>query len=128
MVHPLGWKSTMLKRTCRSTMQAETQSMTHGTEEGTKIRAAIASARGLQDKKHWEASSAASMKHLWLTDCDSLHSHLINPVSVSVEDKRIGRSANDNKIDTKINKSTLAGSPKFNKNCPAPTNTKVIIM
>ena len=25
----------------------------------------------------------------------------------SVEDKRIGRSANDNKIDTKINKSTL---------------------
>ena len=63
--------------------------MTHGTEEGVKIRAAIADARGLQDKKHWEASSAASLKHLWLTDCESLHSHLNNPVSVSVEDKRL---------------------------------------
>ena len=34
----------------------------------------------------------------------------------SVVDSNIGRMAKDNKIYTRINKSTLAGSLKFNKN------------
>ena len=34
----------------------------------------------------------------------------------SVVDSNIGRRAKDNKIDTRINKSTLAGSLKFSKN------------
>ena len=34
----------------------------------------------------------------------------------SVLDNNIGSKANDSKIDTRINKSTFAGSPKFNKN------------
>ena len=104
-------------------MQAETQSMTHGTEESTKIRAAIASARGLQDKKHWEASSAASMKHLWLTDCDSLHSHLINPVSVSVEDKRLETELEALRQDLWED---LAGDPKDNLSVDDPDRVRWI--
>ena len=79
----------MIKRTCRSTLQAETQAMIYGVEEGTKLRAAIVGARGRQDRLNWEASSARNMKHLWLKDCASLSSHLTSPISVSVEDKRL---------------------------------------
>ena len=97
--------------------------MTHGTEEGVKIRAAIADARGLQDKKHWEASSAASMKHLWLTDCDSLHSHLINPVSVSVEDKRLETELEALRQDLWED---LAGDPKDNLSVDDPDRVRWI--
>ena len=52
----------------------------------------------------------------------------LDTLGASVVDKRMGSKANDNKIDTKINKSTFAGSLKFNKNCPIPTNANVTIM
>ena len=29
------------------------------------------------------------MKHIWLTDCESLHSYLVNPVAALVEDNRL---------------------------------------
>ncbi len=44
--HIIGWKSTMIKRVCRSTMQAKTMAKVSGTAEGIRTRAAIADMRG----------------------------------------------------------------------------------
>ena len=55
----------------------------------TWLRAAIADMRGMRDPKAWEASSAACMQHVALTDWQSFESHLNNPVSTGVEDKRL---------------------------------------
>jgi hypothetical protein len=88
-IHIIGWSSKMIKRVCRSTMQAETHGMVRGTETGFRLRAAIADMRGMQDPKAWEASCAACMQHVAPTDCQSLESHLNNPVSTGVEDKRL---------------------------------------
>ena len=88
-MHVIGWKSSMIKRVCRSTMQAETQAMIAGTEEGSRIRAAVADMRGKVEKKRWEISSSKVMKHLWVTDCDSLKKYLTNPTAAGTEDKRL---------------------------------------
>ena len=88
-VMPICWKSTLIKRTCRSTMQAETHAELGGTECAARLRAAYADLRGLLDIKKWEATSADAIKHLWLTDCNSLESYLKNPASAGCEDKRL---------------------------------------
>ena len=46
----------------------------------------------------------------------------------SVVVSNMGNNANDRSTDTNINKSTFAGSLRFNKNCPAPTNANVTII
>ena len=87
--HVIGWKSKLITRTCRSTMCAETMSMCTGTGVGIKMRTAIAEMRGLRDDENRSESCAKAMNHVWLTDCESLHSFLINPVAAPVEDKRL---------------------------------------
>ena len=88
--HMISWKSQLIGRMCRSTMQAETQAQVRGVENSIYIRAAIADMRGQQDKgSAWENSCKRTMQHLWLTDCESLHSQLVNPVMTSNEDKRL---------------------------------------
>jgi len=88
-IHFLGWKSGLIKRLCRSTFRAETQGSTYGTETTTHMRAAIASMTGKFDQKDWETQSALTKRHVWFTDCQSLHDYLVNPVAAGCEDKRL---------------------------------------
>ena len=88
-IHVIGWKSAIIKRQCRSTMRAETQAMTYAVDNGTYIRAAIARCRGLYSSDDWEAKCAKVMKHMWLTDCQSLHDYVNNPIASGSEDKRL---------------------------------------
>ena len=41
-MYVIGWRSTMIRRVCRSTFAAETQAMVAAVGEGEKLRAAIA--------------------------------------------------------------------------------------
>ena len=77
-----------MRRMCRSTMAVETQSMLSGLEEGILLRSAIADMHGVRTKQ-WESISRRCRKHLWITDCDSLHTYLTNPVCNGTEDKRL---------------------------------------
>ena len=72
-VHPICITSKVIRRVCKSTLQAETQAMIWGVESGTRIRAAIADARGLlgnarKISPEWEDISACSMRHAWMAD------------------------------------------------------------
>ena len=67
-VHPICLTSKVIRRVCKSTLQAETLACLWGVESGVRIRAAIADARGLlgQDRKirpDWEEASAMTMRH-----------------------------------------------------------------
>jgi hypothetical protein len=37
----------------------------------------------------WFENSKTTLRHLWLTDCESLHSYLVNPVAAGNEDSRL---------------------------------------
>ena len=93
-VHPVCISSKVIRRVCKSTLQAETLAMLWGVESGTRIRAAIADARGLLGdeaklRPDWEATSAMTMRHVWLADCKSLEDHLKAPTMGKTEDKRL---------------------------------------
>ena len=78
-----------IKRVCRATLMAEAFSMTNAEAQGANTRAAVVDAPGELNRNHLEESAAASMSHVWLTDCDSLYEHLISPNMKQVANKRL---------------------------------------
>ena len=103
LIHIIGWKSGLIKRTCRSTFRAETHGMIYAKEASDGIRALITDLRGkfpkqrgdpsrvaqCEEKSDWEAVCADEVKNVWMTDCQSLHDYLVNPVAQGSEDKRL---------------------------------------
>jgi len=89
VIHIIGWKSGLIRRMCRSTFRAESQGMTYGTETGVYIRAVFTEVHGKFEFRNWESACAKCMKHVWFTDCQSLHDYLVNPVAAGCEDKRL---------------------------------------
>ena len=87
--HPIAWSSNVVRRVCRSTIQAEAYTLQSGIEDGDRIRAAVPDLHGKLSQQRWEASSAAFMKQLWLTDCKSLEETLLNPKCNTHSDKRL---------------------------------------
>ena len=88
-VHPIAWASNVVRRVCRSTIQAEAYTLQSGMEDGDVIRAAVTDLFGKLDLKKWQATSAAFIKQLWLTDCKSLEETLQNPKCAKHSDKRL---------------------------------------
>ena len=87
--HIIGWSSTTDKRVASSTMQAEGHAMITGTDQGDRLRCAIASAYRVLDMQKWEQSAAKVMPHLWLSDCNALVSHVLNPKDEKLENTRL---------------------------------------
>ena len=57
---------------------------------GDRLRAIIADCRGkLPDLRNWHEVSSKEMRHLWLSDCESLVSHLKNPTNQRMENVRL---------------------------------------
>jgi hypothetical protein len=64
--------------------------MLSGTEMGDRLRAIISDCRGhLKDMREWQQISSQQMRHLWLTDCESLVGHLKNPKNEKLENVRL---------------------------------------
>ena len=64
--------------------------MLSGAEMGDRLRAIIADCKGhLDDIRNWQSVSSQVMRHLWLSDCDSLVSHLKNPKNERLENVRL---------------------------------------
>ena len=84
--HVWAWRSLTDKRVCRATLQGEAHGLLSGTEMGDRLRAIVADLRGfLPDIRNWQDVSSKVMRHLWLSDCESLVSHLKNPKNERME-------------------------------------------
>lgn len=88
--YPISFGLTVIKRVCRSTMQADTYSLQAGVESADVIRAAVAHARDQLDLKGWENSAASQIPAVWITDCKSSESALNRPTIANTTDKRLG--------------------------------------
>ena len=88
-IHPILWASNLVRRVCRSTIQAEAYTLQAGVEDGDVLRAAITDIFGCLDMKRWEATSAKFVKQIWMTDCKSLETTLSNPKCNKHSDKRL---------------------------------------
>jgi hypothetical protein len=88
--HIWAWRSLTDKRVCRATLQGEAHGLLSGTEMGDRLRAIIADLKGeLPDMRNWQEVSSRVMRHLWLSDCESLVSHLKNPKNERLENSRL---------------------------------------
>ena len=75
--HIWSWKSTTDKRVCRLILQGEAHGRLSGTEMGDRLRPVIADCKGkTPDLRQWYEDSVQHMRHLWLSDCEGLVSHL----------------------------------------------------
>jgi hypothetical protein len=83
------YRSNLIGRICRSTMQAETYALSDGIEEATRLRAAITNFHHDLQIKTWVDTSAKHMKQLWISDCRSLVDHLHAAKFTKVTDKRL---------------------------------------
>ena len=64
--------------------------MLSGTEMGDRLRAIILDCRGyIKEMRDWQRISSENMRHLWLTDCESLAAHLKNPKNERMENVRL---------------------------------------
>ena len=90
MLHVLSFGSTVVRRVCRSTVQAEAYNLDLCVEEADLLRAAIVDLRGLLDRRSWELSAASKMHSAWFTDCKSLSDALCRTVLSNIADKRLG--------------------------------------
>ena len=88
-IHPILWASNLVRRVCRSTIQAEAYTLQAGVEDGDVLRAAVTDIFGCLDVKRWEATSAKFVKQIWMTDCKSLELALSNPKCNKHSDKRL---------------------------------------
>ena len=88
-IHILGWRSGLTKRICRSTFRAETHGMIYAKEAADSLRGIITDLRGKSAHKDWESICPKEIPSVWLTDCQSLHDYLVNPVAQGSEDKRL---------------------------------------
>ena len=60
------------------------------TEMGDRLRTIRCDCKGLlTDVRDWQNISSESRRHLWLTDCESLVSHLKNPKNERMENVRL---------------------------------------
>ena len=88
--HLMNWSSTIIRRVSRSTVQAETYSMSYMVEEADRFRAGLVHAIFGFNPKKWEIESSSKMRMIWMTDCKSLHDALLKPVMGKLADKRLG--------------------------------------
>lgn len=92
VIHMLQWTSTVIKRVCRSTLQAETLSMQLGSEESEHLRQLLYVMKNLAKSDRSKENLIAAMDGttvMWCTDCRSLSDHLVNPGVSEVSDKRL---------------------------------------
>ena len=92
VLYPVQWHSTIIRRVCRSTMQSETLSLQLGATEAEHLRGVV---HGLYENfgklgtENWMVAAQDRTRVLWVTDCYSLLTHLLNPAAGSVADKRL---------------------------------------
>ena len=91
----MEWASHVIRRVCRSMLQAETLAMVVSVEASQHLRAFLYELHGGEMNKDWERNSASSRQCVWITDCRSLHDVLRNPAGCSaVADKRLAIDLN----------------------------------
>ncbi|CAE7485137.1 RE2 [Symbiodinium sp. CCMP2592] len=91
-LYPVEWHSTVIRRVCKSTLQAESLSLQLGSVEAEHARSVL---HGLYeeppklDATAWVIGAQDRCPVMWVTDCMSLLTHLLNPAAGTVGDKRL---------------------------------------
>ena len=88
--NPWAWRSLTDKRVCSATLQGKAHCMLSGTEMGDRLRAIIYDCRDyLDDMRDWQRIGSTTLRHLRLTDCESLVAHPKSPTNERMDHVRL---------------------------------------
>lgn len=124
----LDWHSTTLKRVCRSTMQAETLSLMHGSEETEHFRLVLHGLRHRHDRRdrQWLVEAQDQIQMDWYTDCRSLEEHVNQPGIHTVGDKRLAIDLSAIRQITWRLQGEEYGDPLLTDRVPSSATTRLI--
>ena len=122
-VYPLEYHSNVLRRVCRSTLQAETLSMIQGHEEAEHFRTVL---YALQHdlEREWQVAALDHKTIYLLTDCRSLEAHLLQPGLGTTSDKRLAIDINALGQTVWRQPGELLGNPLYGDSVPLESTTK----
>ena len=126
-IYMIEWHSNVLKRVCRSTLQAETLSLVQGYEEAEHVRVLM---HGLFHEKTGSTNDfmigAMDGRRLEMfTDCRSLESHLKQPGLSTVADKRLAIDLSAMRQLVWRDSGELVGDPVYQDAPPQASTTRV---
>ena len=87
--HSSPGQSHIIKRVVRATLQGEAYELQSGVESGDILRPAIAYMFKTVGRD-WESDAAVFMRHVWVSDCESVVSALNRPGLGKTQGKRLG--------------------------------------
>lgn len=125
-IHVLSWSSNVIKRVCRSTLQAEAMSLQLGSEDAEHIRQVLYVIKNLATETSPSKNYIPAMDHakvMWLTDCRSLSDHLCNPCASEVSDKRLAIDLTSLRQELWREKGELVGNPMYSDVLPRDRST-----
>eukprot|EP00435_Cladocopium_sp_Y103_P030202 s3523_g7.t1 len=115
-IHLLQWSSTVIKRVCRSTLQAETLSLQLGSEDGEHMRQMLYVVKNKATDLNRTVNFIGAMDDVeiaWYTDCRSLSDHLTNPNAAVVSDKRLAIDLTGLRQELWREKGQMVGNPTY---------------
>ena len=129
VLYPLEWHSTVIRRVCKSTLQAESLSLLLGATEAEHARGVI---HGLYedmdklDNTTFTIRAQDRTRVVWVTDCMSLWSHLLSPQAGSVSDKRLAIDLSALRQELWRDYGEYTGDPLSQDFPPSSASTEVI--
>ena len=123
----LDWHSTCIKRVCRSTLQAETMSMTYGMEECEHLRFVLHGLWHDHDRnlKEWQVQAQDTFFLNLYTDCHSLYEHVGQPGLHTVQDKRLAIDLSAARQLVWRKQGELVGDPLLTDHLPEDRTTSL---
>eukprot|EP00435_Cladocopium_sp_Y103_P035023 s1828_g9.t1 len=123
----MEWHSTPIKRVCRSTMQAETISLLHCSEETEHFRMVF---HGLWHKhdqrdRKWLVAAQDTISTSWYTDCRSLEQHVNQAGTHTVTDKRLAIDLCNLRQQVRRRNGEDVGDPLLTDFLPSDRTTKL---
>ena len=125
-VHLLQWNSTVIKRVCRSTMQAETMSLQLGSEDAEHVRQLLYVVKNKATAIRNTDNFVAAMDDImvgWFTDCRSLSDHLSTPGASEVADKRLAIDLTSLRQELWRERGQLVGNATYSDELPPERTT-----
>eukprot|EP00435_Cladocopium_sp_Y103_P034047 s298_g8.t1 len=125
-IHLLQWSSTVIKRVCRSTLQAETLSLQLGSEDSEHVRQILYIIKNKATDLNRMTNFIGAMDETtiaWYTDCRSLSDHLTNVNAAVVSDKRLAIDLTGLRQELWREKGQLVGNPTYCDELPKSGTT-----
>eukprot|EP00435_Cladocopium_sp_Y103_P070581 s840_g35.t1 len=123
----LEWHSTIIKRVCRSTLQAETLSLLLGSEEAEHLRMVLYATKDPAIRRPgWIIDAQDSVLVDWYTDCRSLYQYINQEGLHSVSDKRLAIDLSAIRQQTWRRAGEEFGDPLLTDKVPADGATRIL--